>query len=220
LIVVAFFLVLVWRLFRFLKNGGSKTLLIVFCSAVLLLAGVALAGMRSAIDGKTLKREVRSLFAVANDPEDDTRFYVNKASVDLFMMHPVYGYGAGCYRYFINITQRNYDTLMKNGKPIRIVYAHDEYMNSLCDLGIVGSAPLFAGILSLPIFVFLFRKKGVDGAFLFGVAGICAVMLHAALEFFMQHPLVALQYAIFLAALTRMACLNHSKIRALEAESS
>jgi hypothetical protein len=218
LIVLGFMMMLIWRLVRFLREGGNKGLLAVLCGVVLLLVGVALAGMHSAVDERLLRQEIKSLFAVANAPENDTRYFINEASVDLFKMHPVYGCGAGCYRYFINITQRNYPELMKNGKPVRIIYAHDDYMNALCDLGIVGAAPLFAGIIALPFFVFFFRKRGNDGAFFVGLAGILAVMLHAALEFFMQHPLVALQFAIFLAIVTRMACLNHNKITASETQ--
>jgi hypothetical protein len=219
LIVVALLLVLAWRLVRFFRDGGSMRLLAVFCGVILTLASVAFAGLRSAVDGKVLKCEIRSLFAVANDPEDDTRYFINRASCDLFVERPVYGWGAGCYRYFIPSKQRNYQALVDPKRPANIVYAHNEYMNSLCDLGIVGTAPLLVGIVGLPVFVLFFRKKGIDGAFLIGVAGIGAVMLHAALEFFLQHPLVALQFALLLSCVTRMACLTHNKVCATEIES-
>ena len=216
LIVLSFLSILALRLFRYLREDGNKALIVVFCSALLVLLGVAVTGMKSAVNKIELEREIRSLFAVANDPEGDTRFFVNEASWDLFRKRPAYGWGAGCYRYFINLTQRNYPELNRRNVRLQIVYAHNDYMNSLCDLGIVGSVPIFATLLALPLFVLLFRRRGVDGAFLTGLAGIAAVMLHAALEFFMQHPLVALQFAIFFAVLTRMACLNHTKAKNAE----
>jgi hypothetical protein len=212
LIFLAFLGILGWRLVKVLREGASRLIIIVASCVMLTAVAATMASMRSAVNMKALEHEMRSLVSVANDPEKDTRYFINRASIDLFELRPAYGWGAGCYRYFINHEQRTYPLLMNNGKPISIVFAHNDYMNSLCDLGVVGSIPLFAGILCLPAFVLLFRRRAVDGAFLMGLAGILASMLHSTLEFFMQHPLVALQFAILLTVITRMACLDHNKV--------
>jgi hypothetical protein len=212
LIVVAFLFVLAKRLYKFLKSGGNRKLMLASVCIMAVVVGSVCFGMRQAVNMEKLTREVRSMFAVADSPESDSRFVIGEASLDLFQKRPLYGWGAGCYRYFISSTQKDYPKLMtRKNKPIRIVYAHNEYLNALCDLGIVGALPLFAGVLGLPAYIFLYKRKGIDGALWVGLAGIGTAMLHMSLEFFMQHPLAALQFAILLAAVTRMACLSHDR---------
>lgn len=212
MIVVVFLFVLAKRLYKFLKDGGNRALAVASaCIMVAVMAAVGF-GMRQAVNMEKLNREIHSMFSVAGSPENDARFIIGKASVDLFEKRPFYGWGAGCYRYFISSTQKAYPELMtRKNKPIRIVYAHNEYLNALCELGLVGSIPLFAGIIGLPVYIFLYKRKGIDGALWVGLAGIGTTMLHMSLEFFMQHPLAALQFAILLAAVTRMACLSHDR---------
>ena len=215
LIILSFVAVLLWRFVRMLREGGNQTLAVVFVAVMLLITSIVGVSIKSAVNVKTLKSEIRSMIAVAGDPENDTRYYINLASRDLFAKKPLYGWGAGCYRYFIGVTQKNYPLKMPNGRPFNIVFAHNDYLNCLCDIGIVGTVPLFAGIIGLPFFVLFFRREGIDGAFLMGLMGLFASMLHSTLEFFMQHPLVALQYAIFFAVVTRIGCLrHHQRVRA------
>jgi hypothetical protein len=213
IIVLVFIGVLSKRLVKVLRQDGNKTLVIASASIMALIIATVAIATRNAVNMDKLNHEVRSMFAVADDPEHDARFFINKASIALFEKHPAYGWGAGCYRYFISSEQKAFPQLMLHkNRPMRLVFAHNEYLNSLCDLGIVGSIPLFAGIVFLPAYVFIYKRKGIDGAIWVGLAGIGAAMLHMSLEFFMQHPLVALQFAILLATVTRMACLSHSRI--------
>jgi hypothetical protein len=90
-----------------------------------------------------------------------------------------------------------------------IVFAHNDYMNYLCDLGVVGSVPLGLFVFGPVVFVILFRRNGVDSHIMMGLACIGAIMLHVAVEFFMQHPLIVMQLCILLACLTRTASLRH-----------
>jgi hypothetical protein len=213
-ILVVFFAVLLRRLYKHMKEGGNTTLVIASGSILALVILTVVISMREAVNMNYVHRRMQSMVEVANDPTQDLRFYINQASIDLFEKRPAYGWGAGCYRYFIGATQKHYPKLMTaQNKPSSIVYAHNEYLNCLCDLGIVGTAPLFVGMVYLPIYVIFYRRKGIDGALWVGIAGLVGAMLHMSLEFFMQHPLVALQFALLLAVITRTAYLYDERAR-------
>ncbi len=209
LIIVAFVAVVLWRFIRYLRSSGNRSLAVVAGAVIVsIVLACTYAGTR-VVNADRLYREMVSMFRVAGAPKEDARYYINKASIDLFERKPAYGWGAGCYMYFINITQKQYPRLMTKGRPLGIGFAHNDYINSLCDLGIVGSVPLFACVIGLPVYVVLRYRRGMRGAVAMGLAGLSFLMLHAALEFFFQHPLIVLQFGIALACQTRFCRLRH-----------
>jgi len=209
LIVGAFLTILTWRLFCHLREERNTPVLVVSSIVMLLIAGIAGTSVKNMVSMDRLYSELRSLVSVANAPEDDIRFYISLASRDMIEDRPAYGWGAGCYRYFFQKYQKNYPALMPKNMRYRINYAHNDFLNCLCDLGFVGATPLFSVMIGLPAFVFFFRRQGLDGPAMMGLATTGAILLHATLEFFLQHPLVSLEYVLFLAALTRMISLRH-----------
>ena len=209
LIVGVFFAALAVRLVLYLREERNTPVLVASAVIMLMMAGIAGTSVKNMVNLRQLQDELQSLVSVANAPEDDARYFINLASRDLFEERPVYGWGAGCYRYFIQKYQKNYPILMPKTMRYHISYAHNDFLNCLTDLGVVGSAPLFLIMGGLPLFVFLFRRQGLDGAALVGLGTLGAIMLHGTLEFFYQHPLVCLEYTILLGVVTRMISLRH-----------
>jgi len=209
LIGLTFLAIVFVRVGRLLLISGNRRITIAASAAVLMIVAVISVSVGRSIDIKRFIREMKSLTSVAESPMEDTRYCINMASVDLFKMKPAYGWGGGCYRYFIRITQRDYPSLMPGRYNLNLVYAHNDYMNYLCDLGVVGAVPLGMFVFGPVFFVIAFRRRGVDSFVVMGLACIGATMLHAAVEFFMQHPLVVMQFSIFLACLTQTADRRH-----------
>ena len=218
IIVLAAALMFVARFVRAMLDSGNRSTALAVCGV--LFAGAAISGVAvsGSVDMERLSRELRSLGTLAESPMDDTRVTLNKASTDLFMQKPVLGWGGGCYRYFINLTQRNYPQLNALRGKRNIVFAHNDYLNYLCELGLVGAVPLGLCVFGLPASILLFRRRGIDSAVLVGMSGIGAVLLHVSVEFLMQHPLVIMQFSLLLVCTCRMANQKHHATLHVERE--
>gem|GEM_PF-3801096 len=209
IICAAFMVLVLYRFVRAMLQSGNRQMALVFSGVLALIVLVIGAGVISTVDMERVMKEMKTLTSVANDPLDDSRYYINMASLDLFERHPVLGNGAGCYRYFIGGPQQKYPQLMPKRYRLNLVFAHNDYINYLCDIGIVGSLPLGLCAFGPMAFVLFFRRKGLDSFSVAGFVALGAVLLHVAFEFFMQHPLVVMQFALLLSCITRSVSQRH-----------
>ncbi len=197
------------RAARMLLERGQRSMIVAVSVVCLVFLGGAVALVRSSVDIQLLESELRSMISVAESPEEDLRFHINKASIELWQRKRDFGWGAGCYRYFIGNVQKKYPPLVRFKGRYEIAYAHNDYVNYLCDIGLVGAIPLGICVFGPSLYVLIFRRRGLDGMALMGIAGMGVVMLHAFVEFFMQHPLVLAQYFLLLGCICRSASRRH-----------
>lgn len=167
--------------------------------AVLLAAGLVVA---SQFD--SMQRRFSSGVRVAKaDPSIRLDYW--HAAMQLYERHPVWGVGPG-----------HYDVEFSQVRPWRVqdrpTYAHNDYLNTLCEWGALGAGIVAAACALLAWGVVgtwnAVRRRGNDfgasrrsdrTAFLVGAsAGIFAMMLHCTVEFNMQIPADAITAVVLM----------------------
>lgn len=213
--LLLFLMIGVIKVFKLAREGYSP--LVGVALLVLLLSGMGLS-LKAAIDLPVLRAEFQTAIKVAEDLKNDLRYYINLASIDMIKERPVYGWGAGAYRYHIASFEKKYPEIPQvnyRGARLSTVYAHNDYLQYLAELGWVGVSFILAGAAYLTIKVLL-RLGSVDTGLALGAMGIPIFLSHAAVEFFFFHPLLLLAFGLLLAIFTRLIDLSGKVRRATQ----
>lgn len=173
--------------------------------AVLLRAGLA-AGLVAILFGGTLAVGGADVFnrllgtVNASDPTTG-RSHFWSVTLDVIKAHPIVGSGLGSF----GVIYTRYDS--RNGF-YRLEQAHNDYLQTLSDGGVVG------GLIGLSFLVILFRKgferRDTEDKFRRGIAsgalaGCFAVLVHSAFDFTLHTTANALLFLV----LAAMATLDH-----------
>lgn len=130
---------------------------------------------------------------LVRDLGEHSRPILWRAAWRIFEAHPAFGGGGGCF-----------NTLFEAHRPEGFVdepvYAHCDYLNTLCDYGAVGFVLLFgaAAVVALKAA----RARGLAGA---AFTGLLAFALHLLVDFHLKIPALALVFASVAAVVTREA---------------
>lgn len=218
IILVIFSFIGLYRLQQALRTDKrGLAVMVVFVG----LLAILVIGTLPSLDKKRLRREWRTALVVADNPATNLRYYINQATFDLIELRPVTGWGSGSYRYFIQQTQFNYEPLEEltnNPRPNlrrQIMFAHNDYLQYLAELGWVGVTPLILLVLYLVVLP-MRRWRGLDAGLLFGVVAICAFLIHATIEFFFYRPAVLFTFWALVITVWRMIDLRARRVMALE----
>tara|TARA_B110000438_G_C15760720_1_gene627156 strand:- start:478 stop:1500 length:1023 start_codon:yes stop_codon:yes gene_type:complete len=172
---------------------------------------------------KTLQTTVTQFddFKEGESENIDRRVLLNRVSIRMFKTSPVYGYGIGSWSYFyrdhidflseIDLLIANYSRFDAQGNrtkkgvryatPMHFDHAHNEYMQVLCELGIVGTVVICLLILTLLSQLFSYiRAGGVGFIFLSAIGCVIVLMLYSMIEFPLRTPILGLFFAIFMAS--------------------
>ena len=132
-----------------------------------------------------------------------------RASLEAFTYSPIFGLGPGGMEYAINRTAQL-------PTPVTPIEAHNEYLQLLAELGIIGIAGLIAGGLwigrvwwkewNAAARRFSRRQRRFRRA---ALAGLAVALLHATLDFHLRIPLVGFQ-ALLLTALVFTSGINRA----------
>ncbi len=138
----------------------------------------------------------------------DGRFFYWAVAERVFHDHFLWGAGPGSFRYYYPTMGSAY----AQGQPL---YVHNDYLNTLCEWGIVGFALIIAtlgGMLAgiFRLWPYVRRNSGDLGgkhssraAFVLGAAlGLLALALHSVADFNMQIPANAITAITLMALLT------------------
>jgi O-antigen ligase len=127
----------------------------------------------------------RRVESAQNEPSFAARLLVWRGTLDLFADHPALGAGLGAYpaaflRHYPAGTERLW------------LQAHNDYVQILAEVGIVGAA-----LAAYALLVFLVRllaplasRRGVRERFVYYglVTGVLAILIHSAVDFNLQIP--------------------------------
>lgn len=143
-----------------------------------------------------------------NGKVDDARVHIWNAAEHIYAKAPMLGPGPGHFDY----EYREYEP---KGWVERAQYAHNDYLNALCDWGAVGllillgcCVLLYVGVLKTWPFVRkqpneIGRMRSNKGALVFGGAfSILAILLHSFTDFNLHIPANAMVSAVIAALLT------------------
>jgi hypothetical protein len=124
------------------------------------------------------------------DVGERTRPIMWRGAWGIFLAHPVFGGGAGCF-----------DCLFESFRPVGFrgmpVYSHCDYLNTLCDYGLTGFV-LFFGAAAMV----LWRCAGARGLGAAAFTGLLAFALHLLVDFHLKIPALAMIVASIAAILT------------------
>jgi O-antigen ligase len=126
-------------------------------------------------------------------------------TIDLFKDYPVFGTGLGTFPSL-------YPDKEEGGTLIRLYHAHNDYLEYLSELGIVGFFLLLGGILHLLVKSFLVWKgriqPEVKGLALGGIVAIILILIHSLTDFNLHIPA---NMALFTIVLSLTAVIVHFK---------
>jgi O-antigen ligase len=140
---------------------------------------------------------------VAEDPTQGRAHFWN-VTLDIIRAHPLLGSGLGSF----SVIYTRYDT--RNG-IFRLEQAHNDYLQTLSDAGILG------GVLGIVFIVILFRRgfarRDTHDKFRRGVttgalAGCCAALIHSFFDFTLHTTANALLFMIICAVATQDTRIN------------
>ncbi|MCK4666353.1 O-antigen ligase family protein, partial [Candidatus Dependentiae bacterium] len=136
-----------------------------------------------------------------SDPYIYKRIDINKASLQMFLKKPIFGYGTGTYK---NVARQFKFPVPGGASKYRMIaeQAHNEVAQFIVENGIVGGVFLLILVIWLIIMVILNRRKfDFYDYILIGI--IVGLLAHSIVDFNLRVPGVFIPFMIFLAILLR-----------------
>lgn len=116
-------------------------------------------------------------------------------TVQIFADYPLFGSGLGTFPSI-------YPGLESLGTPLNIYHAHNDYLEYLAELGILGMGMLLGGLLIMVIKAFMIwrtrRHREIKGLALGGFVALICLLLHSITDFNMHIPANMLLFSIVL----------------------
>ncbi len=120
-------------------------------------------------------------------------------SLRIFSEYPIFGTGLGTFPSL-------YPDIMEDGKLIRIYHAHNDFLEYLCETGILGFIFLFGGVFIMLIKNFILWQKRrhpeVKGLALGGIIASLSILIHSLTDFNLHIPANILLFSIILSLTT------------------
>jgi len=114
-------------------------------------------------------------------------------TIDIFTDYPLMGTGLGTFPSI-------YPDMEQSGQLIRLYHAHNDYLEYLSELGIIGFILLLSGIFYMLIKSFLIwrerRHPEVKGLALGGIIAIICILLHSITDFNLHIPANMLVFSV------------------------
>lgn len=125
--------------------------------------------------------------------EDRPIFWAN--TVKIFSDFPLFGTGLGTFSSI-------YPDLRVEENPVQLFHAHNDYLEYLSELGIVGMVLLLGGVLFLFVYSIMIwwvrRHLEVKGLALGGIVGIACILIHSISDFNLHIPANMLLFSVVL----------------------
>jgi O-antigen ligase len=133
--------------------------------------------------------------------EDRPRYWAG--AIEIVGDFPLFGTGLGTFASAYGAYERDITS------DLQLRHAHNDYLEALAELGLVGTAILFAGILYMAVRAFLAwrdrRNAQARGLALGGIASLAGAALHAVTDFNLHIPANAVLFAVVLSLTLVMA---------------
>jgi O-antigen ligase len=151
-------------------------------------------GLLTWLGGDELTRRLATMHSSHTDISNDMRFQINRDGLHMFWKRPILGWGLGCFP----VAYPQFRTFYTN---FFINQAHDDYLQLLVEMGILGFGTVVWYL------VVLFRRAGkkirnwpseVGGALTLAcILGITGILVHSAVDFNLEIPANAALFYVF-----------------------
>ncbi len=200
-VVTAGIILLLWRL-RVNSQGTSHL------ATGLTLAG-ALGSLWIAAWFLNLDKSIDQIRHVVSDKGQkmhwEPRVLARQATMDLFTAEPITGWGAGSFRHVFPFVQRNYGPIYFNEGEKRVFkwdHTHNDYVEILAELGVVGAA--FPLLMLLWALTRVFRFQTLKNpAYSILAVGILLPLAHSWVDFPLANPAILTSLCALIIVLVR-----------------
>jgi len=209
LMLFLFVLVLLLLIGTLIRQGRSQrpgVIALLCCTTFGALGALGL----TLLPTKEVLAHMDELVKVYQSPAPGARQLATRATLDLVRDSPVYGWGAGSFRFAFPIHQPDYPAIyIQDGKHLYWEHAHNDYVELLAELGLVGTAILaLGGICWLVILCRTSFWRNPLSLILF--TGCVITLVHSTVDFNFYNPAILITWCAFLSAIARWAELNRS----------
>lgn len=170
---------------------------------VLMLGGFVALGANAMRVG-TLVERFQELRAQLASDAPDARALVREATWKMFRDRPLTGWGAGSYRFYFPVYQKAYPVLLvgQNGRTGAWEHAHNDYLESLAELGALGCSLLV--LMALHGARELWRGRFWRNPLaLLGAGGLALTLAHSWVDFPFQNPAIITTWCVLLYSYVR-----------------
>ncbi len=191
-----------WLIFGERNTGNNGTGMLL---AGLLAVFIAVGGVFLGV-GESFVRVKAMLENGQTDSSVTSRQTVTEATWDMAKDKVWTGWGAGSFQHYFPVYQKNYPDITTSyvNKPLFWRYAHNDYVQSLAEYGIIG--------LLFPVAMlgwWLKRLIGLEAyrrpVILLALGGLFLIMVHCWIDFQMQNPAILTTWCACWVLITRWA---------------
>jgi O-antigen ligase len=191
-----------WRLKR--QPGAETRGPLVIVMVVLALGSFIYLGLRS-LRTEQFLASIAKLQQQVSEAGLGTRENLATATWEMFQDQPLYGWGGGSYRYLFRLYQvKHPELVVANGQKQYWEHAHNDYVEVLAELGVVGMSLLLA-MLTFMAYRYLRARAWQNPVSLFGALGCGLVVVHSTVDFHFYNPAILTAFCIILVAIIRWA---------------
>lgn len=164
---------------------------------LLLLGGFAAFGA-DALKWDQLTARFTELRDTLASDRPDARKLVRQATWAMIQDKPITGWGAGGYRFYFPDYQRSYPAItQEGGKMLTWEHAHNDYLETLAEVGILGSSLLLAAV-GCGVWALCRVRFWQNPLALFGAPGLALTAAHALVDFPFQNPAILTTWGVLL----------------------
>lgn len=197
---------LVWRSRQSSSGGSPATSIIV---ATLAVGFIALAA--TYLNLQTSIDQIRNVFGSDRVASIESRIQAREATWELFRDDPITGWGAGSFRHAFPLHQQNYPDIYRPfGSVLFWDHAHNDYVQILAEVGILGVIPL---LLTLGWFFRRLLRSGAltQPAFLLITLGLGLTLAHSWVDFPLSNAAIVTTFGLSWILLVRWTELERSR---------
>jgi O-antigen ligase len=189
----------VWSQFRQPAHERSRTVIVGLLVLLGAFVSIGLFSLRVENVWKRFEGMIADPVASARD-----RTEAHAAAAEMFAADPVFGWGAGCFRYGFPFHLYRHPEIYYSGTDQRKYWehAHNDLLEYPIEFGVVGSI-LLAAPLGWLGWVLVRRRFWANPLALLALLGCLLTLVHARMDFVFQNPAILITCTTILVALVR-----------------
>lgn len=193
-----------WSQFRQPAHERSRAVIVGLLLLLVAFVGIGLYSLKAENVWKRFEGMIADPVASARD-----RTEAHAAASEMFAAEPVFGWGAGCFRFGFPLHLYRHPEIYYAGTNQRKYWehAHNDLLEFPIEYGIVGSL-LLAAPLGWIGWALVRRRFWTNPLALLALLGCGLTLVHARMDFVFQNPAILITWAVVLLAAIRWAELD------------